>query len=134
VKPLAAVAISPWTDMTGSGESYSSRAAADPILDRIKMMTCADQYLAGAEPRDPRASPVFASFAGLPPIMIHVGHDEVLLDDSVRYAEHVERAGGSAELHVWEGMLHVFTSNVAALEAARQATEGIGSFLASHLK
>lgn len=133
-KPLAVVAISPWTDMTGSGESYSSRAAADPMLDRIKMMACADQYLAGAEPKDPRASPFFGSFAGLPSIMIHVGNDEVLLDDSVRYAEQVERAGGNVDLHVWEGMLHVFTSSIAVLEAARQANEGIGSFLAAHLK
>lgn len=133
MKPVAAVAISPWADMTASGDSFTSRAAADPMLDRMKIARCASLYLAGAEPEDPRASPVFGTFSGLPPILIHVGEDEVLLDDSVRYVEQVEQAGGSAELHVWEGMLHVFTSNIAMLEAARAAVSGIGTFLAAVL-
>ncbi|WP_219894220.1 alpha/beta hydrolase [Aquisediminimonas profunda] len=134
VKPSALVAISPWVDMTASGESFVSRAAVDPMLDRGKIIACANAYLAGAAPEDPRASPVFGNFSGLPPILIHVGDDEVLLDDSVRFAEQVERAGGVADLHVWEGMLHVFTSSIATLEAAREAMGGIGSFLASALR
>lgn len=134
VKPVAVVAISPWTDMTTSGHSFTSRAAADPMLDRTKLARCASIYLAGAEPEDPRASPMFGEFAELPPVLIHVGEDEVLLDDSVRYAELVEHAGGRAELHVWEGMLHVFTSNIAMLEAAGAAVSGVGTFLAAQIQ
>lgn len=134
VKPVAAVAVSPWTDMTSSGESALTRASFDPILDKDQMIAAAAQYLAGADPLDPRASPLFGTLGGLAPVLIHVGEDEVLLDDSVRYADIAQGAGGSVELHVWEGMIHVFTSSIAMLEAARTAMAGIGDFLATHLR
>lgn len=130
--PAAAVAISPLTDLTASGKSCETRAAADPILSRDEILACAATYLAGADPRDPRASPLFAPGAGLPPIQIHVGEDEVLLDDAIRHADLVERAGGAADLHVWEGMPHVFTSSIAVFEAARSASRKIGKFIADH--
>lgn len=133
VMPAAAVAISPLTDLTASGESCCTRAAADPVLSREEILACAATYLDGADPRDPRASPLFTPPPGLPPIQLHVGEDEVLLDDSKRYAELVERAGGSAELHVWEGMPHVFTSNIAMFEAARSAARMIGAFIADRV-
>lgn len=132
-KPSAAVAISPLTDLTASGESYRTRAAADPILSRDEILACAATYLAGAGPADPRASPLFAPASGLPPVQIHVGEDEVLLDDSTRFADLVERAGGSADLHVWEGMPHVFTSSIALFEAARSASRMIGTFIADRV-
>lgn len=133
VKPMAAVAISPWTDMTMSGKSMDSRATADPLLTRAKMQDAAALFLAGADARDPRASPLFGELDGLPPTLIHVGEDEVLLDDAVRYAQRAEQAGSSVELHVWSGMVHVFTSSVLTLEAARQASQHIGAFLAQHV-
>lgn len=133
VRPLAAVAISPWADMTISGQSMDSRAAVDPLLGRAKMQDGAALYLAGADARDPRASPLFGNLDGLPPTLIHVGEDEVLLDDAVRYAEQAEQAGSNVDLHVWAGMIHVFTSSITMLEAAREASKGIGAFLARHL-
>jgi epsilon-lactone hydrolase len=133
VQPVTAVAISPWTDMTVSGQSMDSRAAADPLLTRAKMQDAAALYLAGADAQDPRASPLFGKLDGLPPTLIHVGDDEVLLDDAVRYAKQAEQAGSSVELHVWEGMTHVFTSSITTLEAARQASNNIGVFLKRHL-
>lgn len=134
VVPAAAVAVSPWTDLTLTGESSVSRAAADPVLDRAKLMDAAASYLAGADPSDPQASPLFGRLDGRTPVLIHVGDDEVLLDDSVRYAGLVEQAGGNVELHVWEGMLHVFSANILILEAARLAMARIGEFLALQLR
>jgi acetyl esterase/lipase len=133
MKPVAAVAISPWSDMTASGMSMDSRAANDPFLNRKKLLDAADLYLAGADAQDQRASPLFGHLDGLPPTLIHVGEDEVLLDDAVRYAERAEEAGSSVELHVWAEMVHVFTSSIETLEAAREALKGIGNFLARNL-
>jgi epsilon-lactone hydrolase len=79
--------------------------------------------------RDPLASPLFGVLAGLPPARLHVGEDDVLLDDSVRYAERVEQAGGTCEVHVWKGMIHVFPSNVTLLKGAKEALDDIGDFL-----
>ena len=134
VAPVAAVAVSPWTDLSVSGASMTSRAASDPMLTTDKMLAAASLYLAGADAKDPKASPLFSSVAGLPPVLLHVGDDEVLLDDSVRYAERIEHSGGSVQLHVWEGMVHVFTSSIATLEASRSAMTDIGGFLAKHLR
>lgn len=133
VKPVAAVAISPWADMTASGLSMQSRADSDPFLNKQKLLAAADLYLAGADALDHRASPVFGTLKDLPPTLIHVGEDEVLLDDAVRYAELAHEAGSQVELHVWAGMVHVFTSSIASLGAAREATENIGYFLSQHL-
>lgn len=131
--PAAAVAISPLTDLTASGESCRTCAAADPILNREEILACAATYLSGGDPGDPRASPLFGPASGLPHIQIHVGQDEVLLDDSTRYADMVEQTGGSVDLHVWEGMPHVFTSSIAVFEAARSALRMIGSFIADRV-
>ena len=131
-RPAAAVALSPWTDLTLSGGSQQSRAAVDAILNRATTARCAAFYLAGADASDPRASPLFSEVRNLPPILIHVGEDEILLDDSLRYAERLQPEGGGHELHVWEGMLHVFPTSLAELEAARAAIQSTGAFLAGH--
>jgi acetyl esterase/lipase len=133
VAPRAVIAISPWTDLTMSGKAVDDRASAYPLRDRSTLIDAAKTYHAGADPADPRASPLFGDVAGLPPIQIHVGDDEVLLDDSVRYASRVTDHRGSIELHVWEGMIHVFTSSIAILEAARHATDMMCDFLDAHL-
>jgi epsilon-lactone hydrolase len=72
---------------------------------------------------------LFGDLAGLPPVRIHVGEDEVLLDDSLRYAERLENEGGTVQVHTWEGMTHVFPSSVALLYAAKEALDDIGGFL-----
>ena len=93
----------------------------------------ADLYLGSKEPRDPRASALYGDLKGVPPVFLHVGEDEVLLDDARRYATQVEEIGGTAELHVWQGMIHVFPANLALLRAAKEALELIGAFLRAHL-
>jgi epsilon-lactone hydrolase len=86
-------------------------------------------YLNGADPGNPLASPLRADLSSLPPIHVHVGDDEVLLDDSVRFVERVRAAGVDAKLDVWKGMVHGFPGSVGLLSASMQALQQIGSFL-----
>ncbi|MBZ9998337.1 alpha/beta hydrolase fold domain-containing protein [Mesorhizobium sp. BH1-1-4] len=133
VMPRCAALMSPWTDLALAGGSMLTRAAADPLVRRDELKKAADLYLKGADPIDPRASPLYQHLGGLPPLLIHVGDDEILLDDSRRVAEAASSAGGEAALHIWEGMTHVFPSNLAQLQAARQAVDMIGAFMRQHL-
>lgn len=131
--PVAVVAISPWTDLALTGQSLTTRANRDPLLTRTALEGARQYYLGQADPTDHRASPLYGSVAGLPPVLLHVGEDEILLDDSCRFADRLERAGTPYELHVWKGMVHVFPANPALLQAAREALEDIGRFLRRHL-
>ena len=123
------VAMSPWTDLALTGASLTTRAAHDPLLTSGALERCRDLYLGSADPSDPRASPLHGDVGDLPPLLFHVGEDEILLDDSQRFADRVNEAGGRAEVHVWEGMVHVFPANLAVLLAASEALDGIGAFL-----
>jgi monoterpene epsilon-lactone hydrolase len=127
-KPSAAAVISPWTDLALTGNSMADRAGADPLLTRESLAGAAQLYLGDHDRRDPKASPLYGHMCGLPPVLFHVGEDEILLDDSRRFASRIEAAGGVAELHIWEGMTHVFASNL-ALQSAKDALANIGEFL-----
>jgi monoterpene epsilon-lactone hydrolase len=133
VGPSAAVAMSPWTDLALTGPSMTERADDDPIFTPAQVATIAARYLHGHDPRDPLASPLYGGLAGLPPIQLHVGTSEVLLDDSRRYAERARREGVDATAHVWEGMPHVFPASVGTLDAAERALETIAAFLREKL-
>jgi acetyl esterase/lipase len=126
--PKGAAVISAWTDLALAGVSMATRAQADPLSTPAQLAAMARLYLAGRDPYDPLASPLYGDLAGLPPVRMHVGEDDVLLDDSVRYGERFERAGGTIQVHTWQGMTHVFPSNV-ALQAAKEALDDIGDFL-----
>ena len=125
--------MSPWTDLAVSGLSVTERAHADPLVTRKAALEAAAQYLQGHEAQDPVASPVYATLEDLPPVIFHVGEDEVFLDDSRRCADRITASGGEAELHVWEGMIHVFSSNMVILQAAREALDMVGGFLRRRL-
>jgi epsilon-lactone hydrolase len=129
LRPVGAAVMSPWTDLALASASMETRAEADPLLTRESLSSAARFYLGGHDPRDPLASPLYSDLAGLPPARIHVGEDEVLLDDSLRYGARLEREGGTIQVHAWEGMIHVFPSNVALLHAAREALNDIGDSL-----
>lgn len=124
-RPAGLLALSPWTDLTHSGESIRRNARRDAMLPARRTNAAAAQYLAGAEPTDPRASPHFADFPNPPPVMIQVGDQEILLDDARRMAAKLEAAGGEVRLDVWEGAHHVwqlaFGFVPEAAEALRQA-------------
>ena len=133
--PAAAVLMSAWTDLSASGASYESRAQLDPIHQRPMILAMARNYL-GADAdtaADPRASPLFAELAGLPPLLIQVGDRETVLSDSTMFADKARAAGVRVELEVWDNMIHVFQQFPAELIEAREALESIGRFLKTHL-
>jgi epsilon-lactone hydrolase len=117
------------TDLSLSGESWSTRAEADPLFQKPQVAGLTHSYLAGHDSGDPLASPLFADLKGLVPIRVHVGDDEVLLADSVRFVERAIAAGVDARLDVWKGMIHGFLGSVGRLEASNQALRVIGEFL-----
>ena len=125
--PAGAILISPWTDLSGSGASMQGRLAADPMLSGDLLAPMAAAYAGEAELTDPGVSPLFGDLAGLPPLLVQVGDDEVLLDDSTRLAARAEAAGVSAQLHVFEGAFHVFQM-FPALPESREALAEMGRF------
>jgi monoterpene epsilon-lactone hydrolase len=133
LRPVGAVVMSPWTDLALTGESMETRAEADPLSTRQALATTASLYLGEHDARDPRASPLYGDLTGLPPVLIYVGEDEILLDDATRYGDRLEESGGSCQVNVFEGMMHVFPSNVALLDAAKVALDEAGEFLKDRL-
>jgi phosphinothricin tripeptide acetyl hydrolase len=127
--PAAAVCISPWVDLTCGGASYRTKAEADPIVRRAGVEQMAQAYLGATPPRTPLASPLFADLRGLPPLLIHVGSDEVLLDDAAQLAERARAAGVEATLEVYERMIHVWHWFLPMLAEAETAVEAIGRFV-----
>jgi acetyl esterase/lipase len=128
-RPIGAAVMSPWTDLALSGSSMETLAEADPLLTQDSLAFAAQLYLGTHDARDPRASPLYSDLAELPPVRIHLGEDEILLNDSLRYGERLELEGGTVQVHTWDGMIHVFPSNVAVLHAAKEALDDIGDFL-----
>jgi acetyl esterase/lipase len=126
--PAGVVALSPWTDLALTGSSLRENARSDPMLNAEDIPRFANEYLAGADPRLPLASPLYGDFTGMPPALIQVGSDEVLRDDAVRLAEQLERFGCIAELQVWPRMPHVWHLFAEILPEARQAIASIGDF------
>ena len=127
--PAGGVCISPWVDLTCSGASYRTMAEADPIVRRAEVEEMALAYLGATSPRTPLASPLFADLRGLPPLLIHVGRDEVLLDDAVQLAERAKAAGVDATLDIYERMIHVWHWFLPMLDEAQTAVEAIGRFV-----
>jgi monoterpene epsilon-lactone hydrolase len=125
---------SPVTDLTLSGATYDTRADADPFFTRPQVAELVHSYLGSADAKHPLASPLRSQLAGMPPVRIHVGDDEVLLDDSRRYAERAVAAGVDARLDVWMGMPHGFPVSIGKLKAAAQALDAVGAFLAERLQ
>jgi epsilon-lactone hydrolase len=127
--PAAAVVLSPWTDLALTGESLQTRAAVDVLIKPAGMAETAEAYLAGQDPRHPYASPLYADLHGLPPVLVHVGDAEVILDDSTRFGARARDHGVDVTLEVWDEMPHVWHAFAGLLPGADQAIERIGSWL-----
>jgi len=127
--PRAGVLLSPWTDLTGSGTSMQTNARLDPMLPAQRIDEAARMYAPDADLASPDVSPLFANFAGLPPLSIHVGTTEILLDDSQRLAERARAHGVRVELKTWHRMPHVFPMFADFLPEGRQALDEIGEFV-----
>ncbi|PBC23014.1 MULTISPECIES: alpha/beta hydrolase [unclassified Mesorhizobium] len=133
VQPVGAAVMSPWTDLALTGDSLETRAEADPIFTGGVLQGFADMYLQGQDAKNPKASPLYARLNGLPPIRIDVGDDELLLADSVRYADRARAAGVEVTLSVWQGMPHVFQSSLGHFLAAERSVDAIVDFLRQRL-
>ncbi len=131
---VGAAALSPVTDLTLSGATYETRADADPYFTKQQVAELVQSYLGSADASDPLASPLQGPFSGLPPIRIHVGDDEVLLDDSRRYVERAMADGVDVRLDVWTGMPHGFVASIGTLKASAQALDAVGQFLTERLQ
>jgi monoterpene epsilon-lactone hydrolase len=129
---VGGVALSPVTDLALSGESWSTRAVADPYFTQPQAAELVRSYLDGHDPEDSFASPLHADLKGVAPIRVHVGNDEVLLDDSVRLVEQAVAAGVDARLDVWQGMVHGYLGGIGRLAASTETLQLIGEFLIDH--
>lgn len=127
--PAAAICLSPWTDLANTGESIKNKAKIDPFVTPEKLEFDAKQYLGEADPRNPLASPLYANLQGLPPLLIHVGSREILLDDSVRLAERAKAVGVDVKLDIWEDMIHVWHAFAAFAPESREGINQIGEFI-----
>jgi acetyl esterase/lipase len=106
--PAVCAAFSPCTDITMSGESHKTRVKSDPCTPKGANETYLGYYVGEGDPRDPYISPLFADLSGLPPLIIQVGNDETLRDDSIRFTEKAESVGVEVKMKVWKGMFHCF--------------------------
>jgi len=127
--PAAAVLLSPWADLTLSGASMQTHATIDPLVSRKALELAAGWYAGNAPLSDPLLSPIYADLTGLPPLLIQVGSDEMLLSDSVRLAERAQAAGVKTTLEVWNGMWHVWHGAATSLPEAREAIARVGAFI-----
>lgn len=129
--PALAVLLSPWTDLAATGESMETRKDADPWLKPDSTRSTPALYLRDVDPRDPHVSPIYADLSGLPPMLVHVGNDEILLDDSVRLVDRANAAGVEVSLKIWDDMWHVFQSF--NIPEGQQSVDEIGGFVVGRL-
>jgi epsilon-lactone hydrolase len=132
--PACAVAISPWTDLSQGGEAYRARLDRDPMVTKEGLDGMATAYLAGQDATAPLASPVFADLRGLPPLLIQVGTEEALYDDSVRLKARAEEAGVEVSAESWGGMIHVWHIFHPILSEGRDAVARVAAYLKSHIE
>ncbi len=132
--PGATYLLSPWTDLTGSGESVISRAEADPMIDGAKIAESGRVYAGDVPLDDPGVSPLFADLSGLPPLLIQTGMDEVLLSDSTRLADRARQAGVDATLDLAEGMWHVYQMFAPVVPEATDALVRAAVFMRSRTR
>ncbi len=131
--PAGGFCLSPWVDLECAGETFDTKADVDPMCSREGLSEMAAAYAGGHDLRSPLVSPVHADLTGLPPLLIHVGTAETLLDDSVRLAERARAAGVEVHLEAWDDLVHVFQAFAPMVPEAVEAIDGIGTFVQERL-
>jgi monoterpene epsilon-lactone hydrolase len=126
--------ISPWVDMEAIGETMTSKAAADPTVQRAGLLDMAKMYLSGADPRSPLVAPIYGNLSGLAPLMIQVGACETLLDDALRLAKIGGAANVRVDLQIWPEMIHVWHLFHPELKAGRRAIEAGGAYVRAMIR
>jgi acetyl esterase/lipase len=127
--PACGWLVSPWTDLTASGATMQTKAAADPMISKPYLLELATAFAGGRDLADPLISPMFADLSGLPPLLIQVGSEETLLDDAVTLAGRAGAAGVAATLEIWPEMIHAFPMFFPRVAASRRATARAGEFI-----
>ena len=130
--PAAAFALSPWVDLANTGDTVVTKDEVDPIITRSGLFHMASLYAKDADLRSPLISPLYGDLSGLPPVLIHVGTNEMLLADSRRMAEALKRAGVDCEFKEWEDLFHVF-HNVLSLPESKKARGELAAFIGKHI-
>ena len=125
--------ISPWVDMEAVGETMTSKAEADPTVQKAGILDMARLYLNGADPRSPLAAPLYADLTGLAPLLIQVGACETLLDDAIRLARVAGAADVYVDLQIWPEMIHVWHLFHPELSAGKKAIASGGAFVRAHM-
>jgi acetyl esterase/lipase len=131
--PACAYVMSPYVDLTLSGESLAEKREADPVLTPEGLRVRVPDYVRGADAADPFISPVFGDLRELPPLLVHVGSHEILLSDAVRLAERAAMADVAVTLAVTPGVPHVFQGFAGLLDEAGAALDQASDFLKTHL-
>jgi epsilon-lactone hydrolase len=129
--PAGAVVLSPWTDLACTGESLEHNA--DLTVTKEALLRMAAEYLSGADPTNPLASPLYGDLAGLPPLLVIVGGDEALLDDSIRLVRKAGIAGVDVSLRIGAGMQHIYPVYAGFMPEADAGIEEIGRFIQARL-
>jgi acetyl esterase/lipase len=132
-RPACVVLFSPWTDLTAAGPSAKSNDGPDVMFRYENLPDFAAVYLNGAPAGAPPASPLYADLAGLPPVLLHVGSTEILLDDARRLHTRLLAAGGSSQLDVFQDVPHCWQMLVPWVPEASASLSAAGAFLAKHL-
>jgi acetyl esterase/lipase len=131
--PACAVTISAWADLSQGGEAYRTRAKRDPMIRKEGLDGMAAAYLAGRDAKTPLASPVFADLDGLPPLLLQVGTEEALHDDTIALAARADAAGVEGSVESWGGMMHVWHFFHPMLSEGRDAIARIGAFVKARI-
>lgn len=125
--PRGLILMSPWTDLTSSGQSFESKAELDPVLNKAYIDRMVEAYAGGQELKNPLVSPLFGDFEGFPPTYIQVGENEILLSDSERLHQAFVDANVSVRMDMYPGMWHVF--QMSPVKAARAAMDKNAEFI-----
>lgn len=121
--------ISPWTDLTASGESITTKAEIEPMIELDHLRESVDDYIGDLPPDHPGVSPLFADLSDLPPMLIQVGSDEVLLDDSTRLAERAEARGIDVTIEIGQDLWHVYQALAGFMPEADAAFDRAAEFI-----
>ncbi len=127
--PVAIVAFSPWTDLANTGAAVVENAQRCAMFTAPALHQAAGLYLAGADPADPRASPLHADLSGLPPLLLFAGSDEMMRDDTTRLAERARAAGVDVDMHLEPGVPHVWPMFARYLPEGRAALRVVRAFI-----
>jgi acetyl esterase/lipase len=131
--PALGICFSPWLDLSMKGESYQTNARIECVVDAKELKQSALMYLGSTDECDPLASPLYHDLSGLPPLLIQVGSEEILLSDSTRFAEKAKLSGVNVTLVVWPGMQHEWQFVASLIPEGKQALSRLEGFIKNNL-